>query len=206
MSQHYFETTYLNRPVRVTLGWDRPVQHYYLTVEYLDADRYVYSNLQERKPFGFNLDDYRSKLETLGIAVPQSMFVQAQKDRADNAANRYVTHGEDGTFSEHFLGAAPAGVEERRGLPFKLGTVVMTNGCFEFMKERALLPAVPAALAARHAMGDWGDVPEEDRNRNNRALEEGGRVMSSYMVGSRKVWVITEADRSVTTLLFPDEY
>ena len=206
MSQHYFETTYLNRPVRVTLGWDRAVQHYYLTVEYLDADRYVYSNLQERKPFAFDLDDYRSKLETLGIAVPQSMFAQAQKDRAANAANRYVYHGEDGTFTEHFLGAAPSGVKERQGLPFKLGTVAMTAGCFEFLKERALLSAIPAALAARHAMGDWGEVCEEDCNSNNRALEEGGRILSSYMVGSRKIWVITEADRSVTTLLFPDEY
>jgi hypothetical protein len=190
----------------VTLGWDRPVQHYYLTVEYLDADRYVYSNLQERKPFAFDLDDYRSKLETLGIAVPQSMFVQVQKDRVENVANRYVYYGDDGTFVEHFLEAAPTGVEARRGLPFKLGDVAMTTGCYEFMKERGLLPSVPAVLAARHAMGDWGDMCEEDCSSNNRALEEGGRLMSSYMVGSRKVWVITEADRSVTTLLFPDEY
>ena len=206
MSQHYFETTYLNRPVRVMIGWDRPVQQYLLTIEYLDADRYVYTNLQERKPYAFDLDDYRAKLETLGIDVPPSMFAQAQKDRAGNMGERYVYHKADGTYTEHFMGAAPAGVEQRRGLPFKLGDVAMTAGCYDFMKERGLLPSVPAMLVARHAMADWGDMCEEDCNSNARALEEGGRLMSSYMVGSRKVWVITESDRSVTTLLFPDEY
>lgn len=206
MSQHYFETTYLDRPVRVMIGWDRPVQQYLLMVEYLDADRYVYTNLQERKPFAFDLDDYRAKLQTLGIDVPPSMFAQVQQDRSKSAGNRYVYYKADGTYTEHFMGAAPAGVEQRRGLPFKLGDVVMTAGCFEYMKEHGLLAVMPTMLAARHAMGDWGDLCEEDRDSNARALIHGGRLMSSYMVGSRKVWIITEADRSVTTLLFPDEY
>ncbi|MGA4422893.1 hypothetical protein ACI2UY_22395 [Ralstonia nicotianae] len=206
MSQHYFETTYLNRPVRVMIGWDRPVQQYLLTVEYLDADRYVYTNLQERKPFAFELEDYRSKLQTLGIDVPASMFNEVQQDRARNMRERYVYYKADGTYTEHFMGPAPAGVEQRRGLPFKLGDVVMTTGVFDYMNQHGLLGVVPAMLAARHAMGDWGDVCEEDRNSNNRALEEGRRLMSSYMVGSCKIWVITEADRSVTTLLLPDEY
>ncbi|MCP1175649.1 hypothetical protein [Ralstonia chuxiongensis] len=206
MSQHYFETTYLNRPVRVMIGWDRPVQQYLLTVEYLDADRYVYTNLQERKPFAFELEDYRSKLQTLGIDVPASMFNEVQQDRARNMRERYVYYKADGTYTEHFMGPAPAGVEQRRGLPFKLGDAIMTTGVFDYMNQHGLLGVVPAMLVARHAMGDWGDVCEEDRNSNNLALEEGRRIMSSYMVGSRKIWVITEADRSVTTLLFPDEY
>ncbi len=206
MSQHYFETTYQNRPVRVTLSWDRPLQTYHLMVEWLDADRYVYTNLQERAPYVFELEDYRAKLDVLGIRAPASMFEQARRDQAANTGARYVYHKEDGTYVEHFLGAAPACVEQRRGLPFKVGDVTITHGVYEYLKTHCLLPTAPVMLVARHAMGDWGEICEEDRDSNQRALIHGGRLMSVYRVGSRKMWVITEADRSVTTLLFPDEY
>ena len=78
--------------------------------------------------------------------------------------------------------------------------------------------ATPGVLAAvsvddcvrsllRHATGDWGEIDEEDRRENVRSLEEGFRIMSVYRTGDGMcLWIITEADRSVTTLLLPDEY
>jgi hypothetical protein len=53
---------------------------------------------------------------------------------------------------------------------------------------------------------DWGDIPPEDAAENRLSLREGYRVLSSYAIGDSRVWVITEADRSVTTLLLPDDY
>ncbi len=64
----------------------------------------------------------------------------------------------------------------------------------------------PLSLLSRHCSGDWGELDDHDRTENERSLENGWRVLSSYPVGEGKVWVITEADRSVTTILLPEEY
>lgn len=61
-------------------------------------------------------------------------------------------------------------------------------------------------LLARHQSGDWGEVDPEDAEANSDALRHGWRVLSAYPVGSHRVWIITEADRSSTTLLLPEEY
>jgi hypothetical protein len=63
-------------------------------------------------------------------------------------------------------------------------------------------------LFERFHNGDWGCIPEEDRLENQLSVEEGYRVMSSYVMNVRgdKLWIITEADRSSTCLLIPDEY
>ena len=88
---------------------------------------------------------------------------------------------------------------------FELGRVVATPGAIRAMQENN----VDAwSLLSRHVNGDWGCVPEEDRLENLRSVEEGYRVMSSYEMNDRgdKLWVITEADRSSTCLLLPEEY
>lgn len=61
-------------------------------------------------------------------------------------------------------------------------------------------------LLARHIHGDWGDLPVEDQTANELALLTGSRLLSSYDLPGGKVWIITEADRSVTTILLPDDY
>ena len=62
-------------------------------------------------------------------------------------------------------------------------------------------------LLTRHLRCDWGDLTAEDRAQNDLALETGLRVLSSYALpGNGKVWIITEWDRSVTTVLLPDDY
>jgi hypothetical protein len=58
----------------------------------------------------------------------------------------------------------------------------------------------------RHIQGDWGEMCPEDKRENERALKNGTRLMSAYEIDGVKVWVITEADRSVTTVLFPEDY
>jgi hypothetical protein len=87
---------------------------------------------------------------------------------------------------------------------FDTGYIVRTPG--------ALLALIDAqvsetSLIDRHMSGDFGELCTEDETQNRRAIECGGRVFSSYAVTpSVKVWVITEADRSVTTVLLPSEY
>lgn len=86
---------------------------------------------------------------------------------------------------------------------FDLGRVVATPGAVEVLDAAG---QDLAALLDRHRAGDWGDVPPEDARENARSLKYGWRVMSSYPVGEGRVWIITEADRSATTLLLPSEY
>lgn len=85
---------------------------------------------------------------------------------------------------------------------FGLGRVVCTPGALELAGD----PAAFLPRLARHARGDWGLVDGEDRRANDEALVHGLRVLSAYVLGGRRVWVITEADRSVTTVLLPGEY
>ena len=87
---------------------------------------------------------------------------------------------------------------------FSLGQVVATPGALSAMTE---LNIVPLDLIHRHNTGDWGDLGAEDQQQNLLALRSGLRIFSSYKISaSVKIWIITEADRSSTTLLLPDEY
>ena len=84
-----------------------------------------------------------------------------------------------------------------------LGRVVATPGALRLLEVAG---GHPFELLARHAAGDWGDLCFFDRRQNESALRDGYRVLSSYPVGRECVWIITEADRSVTTILLPEEY
>ena len=85
---------------------------------------------------------------------------------------------------------------------FKLGQVVATSGALEELSREEIANAL-----SRHASGDWGDLGKDDKKENELALKEGFRIFSVYQSGKgKKFWVITEADRSVTTVLLPEEY
>jgi hypothetical protein len=87
---------------------------------------------------------------------------------------------------------------------FKLGRIVATPGAFEALR-RNQQPKM--SLLARHAIGDWGLVSPEDARANDRALIGGERILSAYQLrDGTRLWIITEADRSATTILLPDEY
>ncbi|UXL05864.1 plasmid related protein [Achromobacter xylosoxidans] len=91
----------------------------------------------------------------------------------------------------------------RRGLPIQLGQVVATPGALNLLQRANLNPF---QMLSRHRSGDWGDVPMEDALANEAAAIHGNRVISSYEVAGERLWVITEANRSATTLLLPKEY
>lgn len=85
---------------------------------------------------------------------------------------------------------------------FDLGQTVMTRGVSATVCEQDVAKAL-----YRHWMGDWGEVSTEDAESNNEALENGSRLLSSYTDSKGiKFWIITEADRSYTTCLLPEEY
>jgi hypothetical protein len=84
---------------------------------------------------------------------------------------------------------------------FPLGQLVVTSNAAD-----RLTPAEIGGGLDRHAGGDWGDLDPEDIAENELALREGFRLFSTYGQGERRFWVITEADRSVTTVLLPDDY
>jgi hypothetical protein len=87
--------------------------------------------------------------------------------------------------------------------PLPLGRVVATPGVLKLPREAG---GHPLDLLARHATGDWGNLCAFDRCQNEIALRAGLRVLSSYEVPAGRVWIITEADRSITTILLPEEY
>ena len=90
---------------------------------------------------------------------------------------------------------------------FDVGQVVATRGVAEWVEEKPVQRRIGAGRALqRHQSGDWGKVCTEDWEANNQSLKDGTRLLSSYEVDGRRLWVITEWDRSVTTVLFPEEY
>ena len=87
---------------------------------------------------------------------------------------------------------------------FSLGQLVGTPGALEALAE---VQKEPLELLARHVSGDWGELEEEDRAENDFSVKNDLRILSAYTLESGvKVWVITEADRSATTILLPSEY
>ena len=65
----------------------------------------------------------------------------------------------------------------------------------------------PLAFLLRHVQGDWGDVDEHDRQENELSVQHGWRLLSAYRLSDgTRIWIITEADRSATTFLLPEEY
>ncbi len=90
-------------------------------------------------------------------------------------------------------------------LKFELGAVVMTRGVSELSEYGLNL----LQYLRRHVSGDWGDIEEGDRLQNEESVMHGGRIFSAYNLSGMpesRLWVITEADRSVTTFLLPCEY
>jgi len=84
---------------------------------------------------------------------------------------------------------------------FPLGEVVITSNAHHRLSSTAVADGL-----RRHAMGDWGDLCTEDAQSNEDGLKEGGRLLSVYGAGENRFWIITEWDRSVTTVLMPEDY
>lgn len=88
---------------------------------------------------------------------------------------------------------------------FNPGQIMVTPGAIALFRDYA--PAALEQVLAAHLSGNWGDVDEEDWATNDQAVRYGMRILSAYKFGtSKKIWIITEHDRSMTTILTPDEY
>ena len=94
--------------------------------------------------------------------------------------------------------------ETDKHVKFPLGQIVATPGALEALQRAG---QSPLEFLARHVRADWGEVCEEDRRENDLALQQGFRLLSVYTTkAGEKLWVISEADRSLTTLLLPADY
>ncbi|WP_454688223.1 hypothetical protein [Achromobacter aloeverae] len=120
MSQHHFKTNYRGHEVTITVGWDRPLRYFFMVIpkslEMLNAvpashhescdgcdecDEMLYSNLYDAAPFALSLEHYREVLRNIGITVPESLFIEAERDSQSDVGNRIATHTADGQVSEH---------------------------------------------------------------------------------------------------------
>lgn len=95
----------------------------------------------------------------------------------------------------------------------QIGKLVVTKGILDEFEETYGFKGFCMNCLLRHRACDWGDLCEEDKEMNDRALKTGDRVLSAYDIPkffcfgfADKIWIITEADRSATTILFPYEY
>lgn len=93
---------------------------------------------------------------------------------------------------------------------FELGQIVATSGAMDATSHEQRMECL-----SRHMQGDWGHCDDEDKATNDAAIKLGNRILSAYPLnpdqpckgwGDNTLWIITEADRSVTTLLLPNEY
>ena len=87
---------------------------------------------------------------------------------------------------------------------FPLGRVVATPGALSALEKAE---QHPAEFLDRHVNGDWGEVPDADKQENELSVEQGFRILSAYTTSAGdKIWILTEADRSATILMVPEEY
>src|SRR5437899_12716646 len=92
----------------------------------------------------------------------------------------------------------------RHDMLFPLGRVVATPGALRALEKAE---QQPAEFLDRHVNGDWGEVTEEDKRENEFSVQHGFRILSAYTTtADDRIWVLTEADRSATIILLPEEY
>lgn len=92
-------------------------------------------------------------------------------------------------------------------LAINMGRLLMTRGVNDLVAEDEAFAKFVTSSLTRHRRGDWGNLTDEDKQENELSLKAGYRILSAYEAkGLPKIWIITEADRSATTILFPDEY
>ncbi len=88
----------------------------------------------------------------------------------------------------------------------ELGLILMSRGISNEVADSSLFAKEVMSCIERYASCDWGDVSEDDKMLNDEAIETGDRILAAYETLKGRIWILTEADRSATTILFPDEY
>ena len=135
--------------------------------------------------------DHNLIIETKAAKDMEAADVKAKAD----AAATWCKHASEYSQAQ--------GGNERTHPLFRLGQIVATPSVLEHFVEHCTHPDFYIQL---HACGQWGSIPAEDARENDFSVLNGFRVLSAHEVGGKRFWIVTEADRSVTTLLFPEEY
>ena len=92
-------------------------------------------------------------------------------------------------------------------MSFKIGDILVTKGINQRVMKDAAFSSFIMTAFSRYMVRDWGDLCEEDKAMNDRAVKNGDdKILARYNYGSESIYIITESDRSVTTILFIDEY
>lgn len=91
-------------------------------------------------------------------------------------------------------------------MKFNIGKLYMTAAIAEALKDNTQFSIEIHAALYRYSNCDWGDMSGEDKRINDSALKDGDRIFAAYKTSKGKIWIITEADRSCTTILFPSDY
>ena len=91
-------------------------------------------------------------------------------------------------------------------MKFPLGRIVWTRAINDCVADDIVFAKFVMDSLKRHASCDWGDLSVEDKRENDFSLDKQLRLLSSYQHDGIKIWILTEADRSITTVLFPSEY
>ena len=91
-------------------------------------------------------------------------------------------------------------------MKFELGYQVMTRRISDTISENVQFAKDVVKAMTQYQQCDWGILCEEDKESNDVAVKEGDRILAAYDTCQGKIWIITEWDRSATTILFPDEY
>ena len=91
-------------------------------------------------------------------------------------------------------------------MKFELGQIVVTRGINSAIEGSEKFAQELQTALRKYITGDWGCLPNEDKASNEQATKDGGRILGGYKTSKGKIWIITESDRSATTILFPNEY
>jgi len=94
----------------------------------------------------------------------------------------------------------------RRNMKFSLGRIVWTRGVNDLVADDIVFAKFVMDSLKRHANCDWGELSQDDKKENDFSVGKELRLLSSYQQNDWKIWILTESDRSVTTILFPSEY
>jgi hypothetical protein len=158
-------------------------------------------------------EDQRDLLESLGMCHNLISWLQTMLDTLENRTD--IMDAPDFKrllvtcsmyLSQHEDEDIPA-AKFPPGAKFPLGQLRQSVGVAARVESDAAFPDFVGACLRRHIRGDWGEVSEQDRKDNDEGLKNGDRLLSLYIHEDKtKIRIITEWDRSVTTILFPDEY
>lgn len=161
-----------------------------------NAESRVRLNDDDREDW-INNDGYLYRAYTASGQAMES-FIEANRSAIDAHVESVLSRLRE-TVAMTSQGSGPP----TNAMLFELGRVIGTPDAVDHLAEYGCSPLV---LITRHLTGDWGDLCEHDGVVNCQAIINGGRIFSMYVVGDQKVYVITEADRSCTTVLLSSEY